>query len=543
MTISSEVSRVSYTGNGAVDTYAYTFRIFEESHLLVTVRNTSDVETTLALTTDYTVTGVGNNSGNVVLVNSAQAWLDGDGDLLTGYVLSIRRVLPLTQETDIRNQGDFFPESHEDEFDKLTMVDQQQQDELDRSIKLPESLDPADVDTALPLPSAGLAIGWNATEDGLTNIASAGALAVSAFAETLLDDTTASAALTTLGVSTFAKTILDDTTASAVIATLGIVTAAELSSPDQVLNLGIAASVASNALTVSLKTQAGTDASSTSPITISFRNSTATTGTYVQRQVTSSLSMVVSSGSTLGHISAQSENVWVYAIDNAGTVELAVSGFRGFDENTLQSSTAEGGAGGADTRSTLYSTTARSNKAIRLIGRIKISESTAGTWASAPTEIATANNPDFVHNSTIYCQGANGYGSSGTTTFRWNSPNQNLGSDISITQSSTNGDSFTINTEGLYLVVAACNNTTVGTPTFGITLNSSSTSTDINSLSSSQVLSKTSASPSVGVDALMSVIVCQRLYPGDLIRSQSNGSTNTPATSQYSYFRITRLAD
>lgn len=43
----------------------------------------------------------------------------------------------------------------------------------------------------------------------------------SAFAKTLLDDTTASAMLTTLGVSTFAKTILDDASASAVLTTLG----------------------------------------------------------------------------------------------------------------------------------------------------------------------------------------------------------------------------------------------------------------------------------------------------------------------------------
>jgi len=172
MALSSATSRVSYTGDGATSVYAYTFRIFANTDLLVTVKDTSDVETTLALTTDYTVSGVGEASGgNVTLVDSSQAWLDGDGDLLTDYVLTIRRVRPLTQTTDIRNQGDFLPETHEDSFDHGIMVAQQQQDELDRSIKLPETLDPSDFDLNLPTnfaDSPNQAVLVNADGDGLT---------------------------------------------------------------------------------------------------------------------------------------------------------------------------------------------------------------------------------------------------------------------------------------------------------------------------------------------------------------------------------------
>lgn len=171
-TVSSTSSRMDYTGNGAVDTYSYNFRIFANTDLLVTVRDTSDVETTLTLTTDYTVTGVGSSSGgNVVLVNSAQAWLDGDGDLKSGYALTIRRVRPLTQLTDIRNQGNFYPETHEDTFDHLVMVDQQQQDELDRSMKLPETIDPSTFDTNLPadlVGNIGVSIIVNDAGDGFS---------------------------------------------------------------------------------------------------------------------------------------------------------------------------------------------------------------------------------------------------------------------------------------------------------------------------------------------------------------------------------------
>jgi hypothetical protein len=169
MSLGSATSRNNYTGNGAVSTYSYTFKIFEESDLLVTVRNTLDVETTLVLTTDYTVAGEGLTAGgSISLVNSGQAWLTA-GKLTTGYVISIRRVRPLTQETDIRNQGSFFPETHEDAFDHLVMIGQQHQDEIDRSIKLAESIDPADFDPTMPstiVGQDGVSIITNPAGDG-----------------------------------------------------------------------------------------------------------------------------------------------------------------------------------------------------------------------------------------------------------------------------------------------------------------------------------------------------------------------------------------
>ena len=175
MSLSSTTSRVSYTGNGSVDTYSYTFKVFDEDDLLVTVRDTSDVQTTLVKTTDYTVTGVGATAGGtIVLVNSAQAWLDVDGDLKTGYVLVIRRKLQIKQETDIRNADSYYPEVIEDQFDSLVMIDQQQQDEIDRSVKLPESVSSASFDPTLPsdiLDSADRVPIMNPTGDGFAAVA------------------------------------------------------------------------------------------------------------------------------------------------------------------------------------------------------------------------------------------------------------------------------------------------------------------------------------------------------------------------------------
>lgn len=151
MSLSSSVRRNNYTGTGLVSVYAYTFKVFAQADLVVKVQKISDgTVTTLTLTTDYTVSGVGATSGgNITLVNASQAWLTA-GKLSSTYNLMVRRVVDIVQNTDVRNQGEFYASIHEDEFDKLTMIDQQQQDQLDRSLQLPDVIDPDDFDTELP---------------------------------------------------------------------------------------------------------------------------------------------------------------------------------------------------------------------------------------------------------------------------------------------------------------------------------------------------------------------------------------------------------
>lgn len=161
MSISSTTSVVRYTGNNTTPTYSYTFKIFEEGDLLVTSMDTSNVETVLALTTDYTVSGEGESGGGSITLVA--------GNLATGYILTIRRVNDIVQETDIRNQGAYYPSVIEDQLDKLVMIDQGQQNEIDRSPKLPESTAIADFDVTLPTdmvdnPSATIII--NSAGDG-----------------------------------------------------------------------------------------------------------------------------------------------------------------------------------------------------------------------------------------------------------------------------------------------------------------------------------------------------------------------------------------
>lgn len=63
--------------------------------------------------------------GSITLINNGQAWLTA-GNLTSGYTIVITRIVPLIQNTSVRNQGDFYPETLEDAFDYLTMIAQQQ---------------------------------------------------------------------------------------------------------------------------------------------------------------------------------------------------------------------------------------------------------------------------------------------------------------------------------------------------------------------------------------------------------------------------------
>jgi hypothetical protein len=142
MSISSTVSRNDYVGNNAVSIYPYTFRIFRSQDIRVIKRNLSGVEFVLALNVDFTVSNVNNPAGgNVTLLA---------GVLPTGFKLTLRRVLQLKQETDIRNQGDFLPEVHENQFDRDVMIAQQLTDDVSRSMRTPETISPSEFSPILP---------------------------------------------------------------------------------------------------------------------------------------------------------------------------------------------------------------------------------------------------------------------------------------------------------------------------------------------------------------------------------------------------------
>jgi hypothetical protein len=62
-----------------------------------------------------------------------------------------------------------------------------------------------------------------------------------------------------------------------------------------------------------------------------------------------------------------------------------------FDETALINTVAEGGAGAADSASTIYSTTARTGVAYRVVGLFRSTQTTAGIWAQTPTLVQSGS--------------------------------------------------------------------------------------------------------------------------------------------------------
>lgn len=140
MTISTTESRISYNGNGVTTVFSFPYRFLANGDLVVLSVSSTGVETTKALTTDYTLTGAGDDAGGSVTMLVAPA---------SGTRLIIYRDTAITQETDYIS-GDPFPaETHERALDRLTMIAQEIGSDADRSIKVPVG-DSSSLTTVLP---------------------------------------------------------------------------------------------------------------------------------------------------------------------------------------------------------------------------------------------------------------------------------------------------------------------------------------------------------------------------------------------------------
>jgi len=129
---------------------------------------------------------------------------------------------------------------------------------------------------------------------------------------------------------------------------------------------------------------------STSPISLSFRSTTASSGLATIVTGTPA-ALVIPNGATLGTTNAIQSTIIEVLINNAGTLERAVVNLAGgndLSETGLISTIAIDA--GSDSANVFYSTTARTSVAYRVVRSITSTQATAGSWVTTPSLVQGA---------------------------------------------------------------------------------------------------------------------------------------------------------
>lgn len=131
MTIETPILQVEkYAGDGVTKTFGFGFRTFEAVDVVVVAADANGVETTLSSESDYYITINSSGKGGTVTLSNAPA---------KGTLLVITRKIQIKQEVDLVNQGEFYAETIEGAFDRLTAIAQDMYEQLSRTLVVPIS--------------------------------------------------------------------------------------------------------------------------------------------------------------------------------------------------------------------------------------------------------------------------------------------------------------------------------------------------------------------------------------------------------------------
>lgn len=455
MTVSSTTRRAGpYPGNGVATSFPFTFKVFTKSDIAVVFANSSGVESTLVLDSDYSVTLNADQNTNP---GGSITYPISGSPMLSTQALAIVGGLGYGQTTALPSGGAYNASIVERALDRITILTQQVLEIANRGVQLAFTT-ASNVSSRLPAPRAFSVLGWSSDGLSMTNydpgtlgvsvsyaawqtqtfngtgaqtvfvltndagVASNCDVAVGGVAQTpgvnfsydsltktitfltgappvgtnnvavrygqvlpqgtivsanITDSTTTGRAVLTAASQAAARTAIGAAASGAnaditSLPALASVPSVVAQYSNQIKTIG--ASVASNALTIT-----------SGALSLDFRSTTLGSGTVTTVSGTPS-NLVVPSTATLGTVNAVQSDIAVLALNNAGTIELAVVNLAGgvdLSETGVISTTAISAASNA--ANVVYSTTARTSAPYRVIGVVRSTQATAGTWATAPS--------------------------------------------------------------------------------------------------------------------------------------------------------------
>jgi len=126
MALETTNRKVTYAGDSSTVAFSVPFRYLDNAHLFVIVKNnTTEVETTKTITTDYTIAGDGFYGTAVVTMGSAPA---------TGETLIIYRDTEIIQPYELFDNEAQTATDVELALDRLTMIAQELEEGLSRTV-------------------------------------------------------------------------------------------------------------------------------------------------------------------------------------------------------------------------------------------------------------------------------------------------------------------------------------------------------------------------------------------------------------------------
>lgn len=145
MTVSTTQSTVSFAGGQATMDFSFQVLTDHPEHVKAkTVLTSSGAETDLTYNSDYTVALEDDGIGGTVTMSPSVSTL---------YTVTVYRVTADTQASDYEDYNQFPSDTLEEDLDRRTLISQEREEQIDRSVKVPRSV-AGSFETELPSPVA-----------------------------------------------------------------------------------------------------------------------------------------------------------------------------------------------------------------------------------------------------------------------------------------------------------------------------------------------------------------------------------------------------